>query len=248
MSEGITIPSELLEPNMAAAIGVWWNDVIAGNHSLESLKKFETRLWALSTLCSISGATHAAIALNNHLVFAGMLIDSKTRSGCRRTFNSNEQNFSNKYKVKLLIGSNKMKWIIKKATLSDNSVVYNVTGRINEGCNAAITIGCADAAHADRLKEEFEKAAFIDIKPPAVPALLSELIKAKELRGQAQEALQWLEELPVKERQQLEKIVKWKAPVSQLARAIDNTRTIHAVISRAQAEISRKDTNNTPNP
>lgn len=63
----------------------------------------------------------------------------------------------------------------------------------------------------------------------AAPELLSELIKAKELRQQAQEALQWLEELPIKEREHLESIIEWDAPISQLARAIDHTEGIWAL-------------------
>ena len=66
-------------------------------------------------------------------------------------------------------------------------------------------------------------------------ALLKELIKAREVRLHAQDALQWLEELPIDERERLERIIEWNAPMSQLAQAIDNTEGMHAIIDLSSA-------------
>jgi len=66
-------------------------------------------------------------------------------------------------------------------------------------------------------------------------ALLKELIKAREVRLHAQDVLQWLEELPIDEREHLERIIEWNAPMSQLAQAIDNTEGMHAIIDLSSA-------------
>ncbi len=125
-----------------------------------------------------------------------------------------------------------MKCTVKKETLSDKSLVYNLTIQIPAVFNTTTTIGSVDAHN---LKRQLDEALSVEIEPAAVPDLLSELIKASNLRQQAQEALQWLEELPINERDRLETIIEWDAPITQLAEAIDNTEGIHAVINKAQS-------------
>ena len=71
-------------------------------------------------------------------------------------------------------------------------------------------------------------------------ALLNELIKAREVRQHAQDALQWLEELPIDEREKLEGIIEWDAPMAPLAQAIDETEGIHAFIDLSSAILRTK--------
>lgn len=71
-------------------------------------------------------------------------------------------------------------------------------------------------------------------------ALLNELIKAREVRLHAQDALQWLEELPIDERERLEGIIEWDAPMAPLAQAIDNTEGTHAIIDLSSALMQTK--------
>ena len=133
-----------------------------------------------------------------------------------------------------------MKCTVKKETLSDKSLVYNLTIQIPAVFNATAIIGGVDAHN---LKKQLDEALSVEIEPAVVPDLLCELIKAKNLRQQAQEALQWLEELPIDERDRLETIIEWDAPITQLAEAIDNTEGIHAVVNEAQSmKTCREDT------
>ncbi len=68
------IPSELLEPNFARLLGVWWTAVEARNRELDALVTFRERVLALDALAGQANAPHAVIAMQSHLSFVEKLI------------------------------------------------------------------------------------------------------------------------------------------------------------------------------
>ena len=115
-------------------------------------------------------------------------------------------------------------WRVDKNHKSLPKAIHDSKG--NVVCTFPQNIHSNDVVRMQRMKAD----AFLIA---SAPQLLIELTKAKELRQQALDTLEWIKELPIDERDRLETIIEWDAPIGPLTQAINDTEGINAVITKA---------------